>query len=371
MNIVCEKTLLVNAINTVSKAVDQRSTMDILKCILLVADRAGFRLIGNDLELSIETANMETEMYEKGEIALDAKMFSDIIRNMSGDFITIKTDDNNLCTITSEKSTFNIMGQPGSNFPKPSEVKKDNGNILIPASELKNAIKKTIFAVAVEETRPILTGELFKFDDGYLNIVAIDGFRVSWRKIKVDYNFYTEMVVPSKTLYEIIRLLPDDNERLVSIHYTSRHIMFEFDGCVVISRLLDGDFLKYESYFDGETSTKVTLSTIDFLRALERATIVTPPNSKTTVNLSIKANLLNINTKTALGTSNDDISIQLEGEELNIIFNAKYLIDIMKNCDEEYVTLNLSTNKSPCTVTGVTNNDYKYLVLPIDPRLVK
>ncbi|MGN1319419.1 MAG: DNA polymerase III subunit beta [Lachnospirales bacterium] len=369
MNVICEKTLLINAINTVSKAVDQRSTMDILKCILLVADRAGFRLIGNDLELSIETANMETEMYEKGEVAIDAKMFSDIIRNMSGDFITIKTDDKNLCTITSDKSTFKIMGQPSSSFPKPSEVKKDNGTIEVGALDLKNAVKKTIFAVATEETRPILTGELFRFDEGFLHIVAIDGFRVSWRKIKVDYDIYTEMVVPSKTLNEIIRLLPDDNDKRVYIHYTSRHIMFEVEGCIIISRLLDGDFLRYESFFSGETNTKVTVNTVDFLRALERATIITPPNRKTTVNLDINNNIMNINTKTDLGTSDDDVSIKLEGDELHILFNAKYLIDIMKNCEEEYVVLNLNTNKSPCVVTGITNDDFKYLVLPIDPRL--
>lgn len=368
MNVICEKSLLINAINTVSKAVDQRSTMGILKCMLLVADRAGFRLIGNDLELSIETANMETEMYEKGEIALDAKMFSDIIRNMSGDYITIKTDKDNVCTITSEKSTFKIMGQDAEQFPRPSVVKKDNGTIEIGSLDLKNAVKKTIFAVATEDTKPILTGELFKFDEGYLHIVAIDGFRVSWRKIKVDYDIYTEMVVPSKTLNEIVRLLPDDNDKTVYINYTSRHIMFEVDGCIIISRLLDGDFLRYESFFTGEVNTKVTVNTIDFLRALERATIITPANRKTTVNLEIGNNILNINTKTDLGTSNDDLSVKIDGDDINILFNARYLIDIMRNCEEEYVVLNLNTNKSPCVVTGIANEDFKYLALPIDPR---
>jgi DNA polymerase III, beta subunit len=369
MNVTCEKSLLINAINTVSKAVDQRSTMDILKCILLIADRSGLRLIGNNLELSIETANMETEMYEKGEVALDAKMFSDIIRNMSGDFVTIVSDKNNYCTITSDKSTFNIMGQPAENFPKPSEVKKDNGTIEVPALELKNAIKKTIFSVATEETRPILTGELFKFDEGFLHIVAIDGFRVSWRKIKVDYNIYTELVVPSTTLNEIVRLLPDDNEKTVYIHYTSRHIMFEVEGCIIISRLLDGDFLRYEHLFDVEFTTEAIVETNSLLKALERATIVTPQNQKTSVKLFISNNNMNISTKTDLGSSNDDLPVQLDGEELEIKFNAKYLIDIMRNCEEEYICLNLSTDKSPCVATGVTNKEFKYLVLPIDPRL--
>lgn len=369
MNIVCERSLLTNAINTVSKAVDQRSTMNILKCILLIADRAGFRLIGNDLELSIETANMETEMYEKGEIALDAKMFSEIIRNLSGDFVTIKTDDKNMCKITSDKSTFNIMGLRGSDFPRPSEINRDNGTIEVPADKLKNSIRQTIFSVATDETRPILTGELFKFDDGYLHIAAIDGFRVSWRKIKADHNIYTEMVVPAKTLNEIIRLLPDDSDTSVFINYTSRHIMFEVNGCIIISRLLEGDFLNYESLFDSEYTTVVTVNTLDMLKALERATIITPINRKTSVNITIKNNILNIYSKTDLGTSNDDISVKLEGRDLFIVFNAKYLIDIMRNCDEEYVNMYFYTNKSPCIVTGVANKDYKYLVLPIDPSI--
>lgn len=370
MHIVCEKSLLINAINTVSKAVDQRSTMDILKCILLVADRAGFRLIGNDLELSIETANMETEMYEKGQVAIDAKMFSDIIRNMSGEYITIKVDEKNYCTITSEKSKFEIMGLKGSDFPMPSEVKKDNGTIEVSASDLKNAVKTTIFSVATENTRPILTGELFKFDEGFLHIVAIDGFRVSWRKIKVNFDIYTEMVVPSKTLNEIIRLLPDDSDTIVKIHYTSRHIMFEVNGCVIISRLLDGDFLNYESFFGGESSTIVTINTSEMLSALERAVIITPSNRTPSVMLTIKDNKINMFSKTDLGTSNDDMTVKMEGDELIIVFNARYLIDIMRNCGEEFVNMNFNMDKGPCIVTGITNKDYRYLVLPVDPRLM-
>lgn len=369
MHIICEKALLVNSINTVLKAVDVRSTLSILKCILLIADRKGFRLLGNDLELSIESANMETEMYKKGEIALDAKMFSDIIRNMPDGFITITVDEKNMCTISSGKTVFKIMGQPAEEFPRPSEVKKDNGVIQIPSLDLKSAIKKTIFSVATDESRPILTGELFKFDDNFLHIVAIDGFRVSWRKVEVNYDIYTEMVIPAKTLNEIVRLLPDSNDVFINVNFTSRNIMFEVNGCIIISTLLDGDFLRYENLFDGEKNLNVVINTKDFLRALERATVITPPNLKTSVLLKIEDNNMNISTETVLGTTNEDIPITHDGDDLTIKFNAKYLIDIMSNFEEEYVSLDFNSNKTPCIATGINNKDIKYLVLPVDPRL--
>lgn len=369
MNIQCNKSNLLHAINIVSKAVNTKSTMEILSCLLLVADREGFRLIANDLKLSIETANIESEMYVKGSVALDARLFSEIIRKLPTDFVTIEVDENFNAKITSGKSIFNIKGQNPEQFPMPEVLNKNIGEVSIPSLVLKSMIKKTIFSVAADENRPILTGEQIKFDEGFINIAAIDGCRVSWRMSKVDYNNYNEMVVPAKTLNELVRLLPDDDNVNVKLIFSSMHIMFKFDQGTMVSRLLDGDFLNYESLFNGDSPLVLTVDRLDILSALERATIVSDDVKKTDVRLTIRDNFVNIAASSSFGNVVEDVAINLEsGEELTINFNARFLIDVMSACDEEYIKLMFNTNKSPCILTGVTDESYKYLVLPISPK---
>ena len=211
MYIECNKQNLLNAINIVSKAVTSRSTLDILSCILLIADRRGFRLIANDLKLSIETSEIESDLYEKGAIAIDARIFSEIIRKLPSDFVTLKTDEKFNCEIKSGKSVFNIKGQDSQQFPMPEELNKNIAEIEIGSLTFKNMIKKTIFSIATEDNRPILKGEQIKFDEGFINIAAIDGCRVSWRRKPIEYNEYNEFVVPGKALNELCRLLPEWN----------------------------------------------------------------------------------------------------------------------------------------------------------------
>ena len=187
MKLECSKKSLLNAINIVSKAVSTRSTLPILNCILLTGDREGFRLLASDRELSIETDNIESDLYEKGSVAIDAKMFADIIKALPTEMVTLTVDEKNVCHIKSGKSEFTINGQPAEQFPEVPVVNKRE-NIVLKSADIKNMIKQTIFSVATDESKPILTGELFKFDENCFNAVAIDGFRVSWRKTVCEYD---------------------------------------------------------------------------------------------------------------------------------------------------------------------------------------
>lgn len=368
MHIECNKNNLLNAINIVIKAVPTRTTMDILSCILLISDRDGFRLIGNDLKLSIETQNIEAEVFEKGSVALDAKILSDIIRNLPTEYVSLKVDENYNCTINSGKSIFNIKGLNGEQFPMPETLNKNIGETEISSQVLKNMIRQTIFSAATEDNRPILTGELLKFDENKLHVVAIDGYRVSWRKSDVEYKNYTELVVPAKTLNEICRLIPDDESKIKMI-FSPMHIMFIIDKCTVVSRLLDGDYLNYENLFNSESPLVMTVNTQELLTALSRATIIADNSKKSEIMLTINDRFMNISSNTSIGTLSEDVSINIEkGEDLSIRFNAKYLIDVLNAVDEEYVKLHFNTNKSPCIITGVTGDAFKYLVLPINPR---
>lgn len=366
MKINCKKEILLNNINIVLKSVASRTTIPILECILLKADKDGFKLISNDLEVGIETINIESDIIEKGIVALEAKIFYDIIRNMPEGNITIEVKENNKTIIKNGKTEFKILGQNGNEFPTLNEIKREE-KYSINSNILKNMIKQTKFSVSNDESKPILTGELIEIKEGYLNIVAIDGFRVSFRCTKVNKDFKNaEVVVPAKTLNEIIKILPDKENSIVNLYFNENNILFELENCIVVSRLLDGEFIKYEQIFTEDYNTKIKLNRVDLLSSLERASLISKDNKKTPVKLEITNNdNLIITSNTEFGTSYEEVFIELEGESLNIAFNPKYLIDALKVIEDDEITIQFMTSLSPCIIKGIDNNEYKYLILPL------
>lgn len=365
MRITCKKEVLLNNINIVMKAVSTKTTLPILECILLMVDRKGFRLIANDLSIAIETSNMEADVFENGSVALEAKMFFDIIRSLPDENVEISADEKNMAVIKSGRSEFKLVGQNGNEFPLLPEIHKNN-SLKLSSFKFKNMIRQTIFSVAVEENRPILTGELIEIKDGFMNLVAIDGFRVSFRTIEVnDIDEDIDVVVPAKTLNDISKILSDKEEEEVEIIFTDKHIVFTMSNCIVVSNILDGDYIKYDQLFSDDFNNMVKINKNDFLKSLERATLVAKENKKTPVNLEIKDNMLIVTSNTELGEVYDEIAIETKGDELKIGFNPKYLIEALRAIDDEFINLQFMTSLSPCIIRGIDRDDYKYLVLPL------
>ncbi len=361
----CKKSLLTENINVVARAVSTRSTLPITGCILLIADKAGFRLLANDMEISIESENIESEVYELGTVALEAKIFDNTVKSFTGDVISIKADDKNNVEITDGSAKFKIKGQPGIEFPMPPVLDAEDNCLEVPSHVFKNMIKKTIFSVAVDDSRPVLTGELIKIESNVLNVVAIDGFRVSWQREPIDYNDNLSMVVPAKALTEVSRLLPDDEESKTNIYFTEKHAMFMFKGCKIVSRLLEGEFLNYENLFNCDNKTELIVNKYSLTSALSRTTIISNDTKNPRVNMKIGNNVLVIDANDDRGNVHEEIVAETNGDELNISFNSRYLLDILGAVDEDLVSFNFMTEKSPCIVKSVTGKEYKYLVLPL------
>lgn len=365
MLINCYKDELLGKINIVSKAVASKTTQEILECILITADNQGVRLTANNMELAIETCNMEAEIIEKGAIAVDAKTFFEIIRNLPENEAHIESDDNNNVTITSGKSKFNIFALPASSFPALPTVER-NVKYETKSNVLKNMIKQTIFSVAVEETKPIFTGELMEIKKDCFNLVAIDGFRVAFRKTEmVNENENVSVVVPARTLGEISRILPDKEEEIVSMYFTDNLALFETTDFTLVSRLLEGEFFKYESSFTDEYNTSIDINRHEFLSSLERATLLAKDSKKNPVELNIKDGILAITSNSNVGTSYEEVEIEFEGDDLKIGFNPRYLIDALKAIDDEKINLKFMSQLSPCIIRGLETDDYKYLILPL------
>jgi DNA polymerase-3 subunit beta len=364
MQLVCNKIDLLNGVNTVLKAVSSRTTLPILQCILLQATNDELKLISNDLELGIES-KVKASIREKGSIALEARIFSEIVKRLPESEVIITVDENHLTTIECEKSKFNISGYPGSEFIQLPQIERHQ-SFTVSQGIFKEMIRQTIFSIAIEEIRPIFTGELLEVKDRKFNIVSVDGYRVSIRETELEdssQNF--KVVVPGKTLNEINKILSNLEDEYMTIYYTDKHILFELDDSIVVSRLLEGDFPKYDQIFSKDYEIIATVDRKNLIQSLERAALITRENKKNPIKIEIKDQTMIITSNTEIGNVREELDITKEGKEIEIAFNPKYLIDALKVIDDDRVNLQFTNALNPCIIRKIEGDDYKYLILPI------
>jgi len=332
----------------------------------LNANNHGLKLTGNDLEMGIETSYIDAHVIQSGSIALEARLFSEIIKRLPDDgWVVLEAIEENLVVIKCGKTEFKIMGLSGDEFPVIPDVERNN-EYSISGKHLRDLIRQTIFSVSVDESKPILTGELFEIEDNMLKLVAVDGFRVSFRSLQLDgENSNMSVVVPGKTLNEISKILPTEDDSKVSLFFTDKHMLIQMSECTVVSRLLDGEFLKYKQILEADSNSTVKITRDEFLRSLERASLISKETKKNPVKLEIERDIVKITSNTEMGTSYDEIAVETEGEGLSIAFNPRYLIDALKAIEDEYVYMQFTTALSPCIITGEEDCGYKYLILPL------
>ena len=364
MKLVFTKSNLNKAVGIVMKAVPTRTTMNILECILIDATTNEIKFTGNDMELGIETI-VEGEIIEKGKIAIDAKLFSEIVRKLPDNDITLTTDSNNNALITCEKSKFNIAGKSGDDFSYLPAIIKDK-MITLSQFQLKEVINQTIFSIAINDNNKLMTGELFEVNEGTLKVVGLDGHRIAIRNIKLEgRSDDVRVVIPGKTLQEISKILNADAESFVNIYFTNNHVLFEFDQTHVVSRLIEGDYFKISQMLSNDYETKVSINKKEFLDSIDRANLLIREGDKKPIIINILNGLLQVNVNSAIGALNEDIDIDKEGKDIMIGFNPKFLMDALRVIDDENVTMYLVNHKSPCFIRDKEEN-YIYLILPVN-----
>ena len=364
MKLVFTKSNLNKAVGIVMKAVPTRTTMNILECILIDATTNEIKFTGNDMELGIETI-VEGEIIEKGKIAIDAKLFSEIVRKLPDNDITLTTDSNNNALITCEKSKFNIAGKSGDDFSYLPAIIKDK-MITLSQFQLKEVINQTIFSIAINDNNKMMTGELFEVNEGTLKVVGLDGHRIAIRNIKLKgRSDDVRVVIPGKTLQEISKILNADAESFVNIYFTNNHVLFEFDQTHVVSRLIEGDYFKISQMLSNDYETKVSINKKEFLDSIDRANLLIREGDKKPIIINILNGLLQVNVNSAIGALNEDIDIDKEGKDIMIGFNPKFLMDALRVIDDENVTMYLVNHKSPCFIRDKEEN-YIYLILPVN-----
>lgn len=363
MKLVCKKANLQNGVQIVSRAVPNKTTMSILECILIDASHNMITLTANDMDLGIETI-IQGEIKEEGLIAIDAKIFLEIVRKLPDSDVKIETDSSYKVTITCEKAKFNIMGKSGEDFSYLPIVEKEN-SVVLSQFTLKELVRQTIFSISDNDNNKLMTGELFEINGDELKVVSSDGHRISIRKVQLRDNYeHKKVVVPGKTLNEVSKILPGEAEGVLNIYFTARHIVFAFNDTTVVSRLIEGEYFNIDRMLSGDYETKVRINKKELLNCIDRATLLTREGDRKPVVIDIMDGTMELKIDSALGSMNEDIDIEKKGKDLMIGFNPKFLIDALRVIDDEEVDLYMVNPKAPCFIKN-EEQSYIYLILPV------
>jgi DNA polymerase-3 subunit beta len=363
MKVICLKENLAEGINIVQRAVSTRTTLPILEGILIEADEK-VKLTGNDLEIGIECC-VEADVLKKGSIVLDSRMFGDIVRRMPDAEILIEVKENNTVSIECENSLFEIRGIPSEGYPVLATVTKEKG-IKLTQKAVKDMIRQTIFATSPDENRPILTGSLFENKNSRFTVVSIDGYRLALRRAVIENDMEDmSIVIPSKTLNEISKIIQPVEEDIY-LYASGNQILFDMGSCIVVSRLLEGEYLNYTGIIPQEYETKVNINTKKLLAGFERASLViTSDERRYPVNMNISGDKIVITSSTEAGRAREEIMAEIEGKNLEISFNPRYFIEALRVIDNEMINICFTTDIGPCTIRPIQDDEFAYLVLPI------
>lgn len=370
MKFKCSRNDLLVCLSSVTKSASSKTTMPILEGILIETIGNNVKFTTNDLEIGSEyiiKANVESD----GKTVVDNKMFNEIVRKLEADEITFEVD-NNTFIIKSASGVFKLSTMNPEEYPKLPVFNVDN-SIVIKQGIFKDMIKKTIFATSQDENRPIYTGALVTVEDNILKVIAIDGFRLALKQYVLENsNDNFKAIIPGKTLSELIKILSDSEDINVKIGVNKNQALFELGECIVVSRIIEGEFLNYNSVIPSEFETKIKVNTKNILESLDRVSLfsreVSEKEKKAPIKLNVSMEGIEISCTSLAGDAKENVVGVVEGKSLEIGFNPRYLIEALKVIENEEIVMNFTTNVSPMIIKPTHGNDYIYMVLPVKLR---
>ena len=363
MKIICSKSDLLTGVNIVLKAVPVKTTMTVLECILIDTSDGVIKLTATDMDMGIETV-IEGDIIEGGHIALNAKLFSEIVRKLPDSQVTLETDESCKALITCEKAKFNIAGRSGDDFAALPVVEKTNAYSISQFS-LKEIIRQTIFSTADNDANPIFSGELFEFSDNTLKVVALDGQRIAIRKIELKDSFESaRVIVPGKTLSEVARILPGEIDKDVNMYITPLHMLFEFENTIVVTRLIEGEYFQVERMISSDYSSKAQVNKRNLQDCIERASLLVRESDRRPTIMGISEGVMELIMQSQIGTMNEEIDISREGKDIEIGFNPRFMLDVLRVIDDEEISIYLVNPRSPFSIRS-DDGTYTYVILPI------
>lgn len=363
MKLICKQKDLDQAIAIVQKAISSKTTHPILTGILLEAKDGYLKLTGNDLNIGIEKS-IKAEVLEEGITVVSSRIFGDFIKKLPNEAINLSMTDNKL-TVECFKSHIDLITYDAVEYPELPQIQASN-KFEISKHLFKSMIRQTIFATSQDEGRPILMGSYLEIKDQVISLVGIDGFRVAIRTAPIQTPIECKMVIPAKTLNEVSKLMAlNDEQDFIEIFISEKHILFKVDDIRIISRLLEGEYVKYAQMIPTDFKTKIEINTDNLLNGIERVSLLAREGKNNAIKLSIQDKSLELSSIVEIGAANDEIPLKLEGQNLDIGFNPKYLMDVLKVIDQDMICMEFLSNISPCIIKPKNNPHFTYLILPV------
>ncbi len=356
------RTDLANAVSVVSRAVSNKASIPALEGILIKVYGSKMTISGYDLEIGIKTS-IDATVTDEGEVVVSAKIFSEIVRKLPEEVVFIETDDRMITYITSGNADYQIVGMNSAEYPDLPEFEQTE-EFEIDGNLLKEMIRQTVYAVSDNNAKPIYTGSLFEIENKTLKIVAVDGYRMAIRKEQIDSDENAQFVVPGKTQQEVLKIIGNDEEN-VSVIVGQRHIMFKISGYYVISRLIEGTFLDYNSTIPKTKKTEAAVNTRLLINAVDRMSLLNGDKIQSPVRCNFANGKINLSCTSSIGKANDVITASIDGEEVEIGFNNRYLLDALRNIDADEVKITLNGGLSPMIIAPVKGEGFISLVVPM------
>lgn len=364
MKFLCSQNVLNDTLNIVSKAVASHSSMAVLEGILIRAFSNKIEIIANDLEMGIESS-FEADVKEEGQVVINAKMFMNIIKNLSSDIVSIEVGEKFLTTIKSGNAKFEILGLNPTEFPELPIVNPEY-SISISKNMLKDMILRTVFAVYKKDDRPVLRGCLMELEGHNIKMVALDGYRLAFRKYKIEEECEKKrFIIPEKALLELSKLLKDEDDK-ITINSTSKHAVFEDDNYKLVTRLIEGEYMNYEALIKSDFPYSVECPVSDLVSSVYRASLIVINDiTKCPVKLHMGGDNINISCETSIGFVDDNIEVETGDEDVVMGFNSSFILEALRACDDDKILLKFKGSKEPLIIAPTEGDDFIYLVLPV------
>ena len=369
MKVIVKQESMIKALNIVLKAVSPTSTMEITKGILIktIGDMQ-VSLSTTDIQLAI-TTTADAIVNEHGGIVVSARLFTDLIRKLPSGDILISTDEKNIVGIKTEKSEYELQGKEEGEFPR-VDSGEEGKKIKLEKGLLKDMIDGVGFSASTDESRGIITGVLFEMKDSTLSTVALDGYRVAIKREKRDI-FAGEdfkIVIPARNLREAAKILSDvggSDEDEVVLEIGENWMKLFPEGTSVRINLLQGEFIKYRDVLPKDNRISMFVDKNELQGAVERAAMIKSEGKNSFVRLSLVDNLVTVSSRGLEGKGKETVAAEKSGDDLEIGFDAKFLIDALKAAEDDLIEMNFNTGVSPSLIRPTEGDRYEYLILPV------
>lgn len=363
MRFQCDVSELMSALSTASRALAVRSTLPVLEGILLESCESGLRIVCTDMALSIETV-IPASIQEEGRTVMPGKLFIEVIRKLPHDTADISVNERYSATIRCQASRTTLSGMNPMEFPELPEI-KEGKNVEIAQNVLRDMIQKTSFSIGTDESRPILTGSLIEIDKKEIRLIALDGFRLAIRREHiegVDENI--SAVIGGKMINDLSKVLSDSDDA-VSLTINRTHLCAQMGDTRVITRLLEGEYIRYEQILPTEFLSRVLVRRAELADAIDRASLIAREGKNNLVRFKVEGDEMTLSSNAELGDVQEKMNVITEGKDIEIAFNVRYVSDVLKVLTDETICMRFNSNVSPCVICPQEGDAYLYLVLPV------